>query len=80
MISTENVSPATSLTVSDTPSSATEPLGGDEAGKRPPARAASVPRHVGQIVARDQLGDAVDMAADQVPAELVADPKRRVRD
>ena len=33
-------------------------------------------RAVEKIIARDQLGDAVDMAADHVAAELVAEPKR----
>jgi hypothetical protein len=33
-------------------------------------------RHVGQILARDELGDAVDMAAHQVTAQFVAEAKR----
>ena len=75
MISTENVSAVTSLTVSETPSSATEPL---VATKRISGRGARKrePRHVGQVLARDQLGDAVGMAGHDMAAKLVADLER----
>ena len=75
MISTENVSPSTSLTVSETPSSATEPLGAmnrdSAAGARNVNRAMS-----GKSSRADEIGNAVDMAADQMAAELVAKPQR----
>ena len=75
MISTEKVSAVTSLTVSETPSSATEPLVRDETHQLA-RRAQREPRHVGQVLARDQLGDAVDVAGDDMAAELVADLQR----
>ena len=75
MISTENSTSCTVFTVSDTPSSVTEPLRGDEA--RQFARGSQLePRHVGQIVARDDGGNAVGMAGDDMAAELVADFER----
>ena len=75
MISTENVTSSTALTVSDTPSSVTEPLVGDETRE---LRAASQfePRHVGQIVTRDDGRNAIDMAGDNMAAEFVADLQR----
>ena len=75
MISTEKVSPSTALTVSETPSSATEPFG---AMKRASSRGARKheARHVGQVLARDDLGKAVDVAGDHVAAEFVADFQR----
>ena len=75
MISTEKVSPSTSLTVSETPSSATEPLG---AMKRASSRrrAQHEARHVGHVLARDHGRQAVDMAGDQMAAELVAELQR----
>ena len=75
MSSTENVSPATSLTVSDTPSSADRPLWRNEARKRH-RHAQEKSRHVGQILAGEKFGNAIDMAADEMPAELVAEPER----
>jgi len=74
MISTEKRSPATSLTVSETPSSVTEPLGRKK--RRKLRRCAQgEPRHVGQFVPRDKLGKPVDMAAGPCGAELVAKPE-----
>ena len=67
--------PCTVFTVSETPSSVTEPLA---AMKRASSRVVSQlePRHVGQIVARDDGGDAVGMAGDDMAAEFVADFQR----
>ena len=75
MISTENCTFCTVFTVSDTPSSVTEPLA---AMKRASSRrgAQVEPRHVGQIVTADDNGDAVDMAGNDMAAEFVADFQR----
>ena len=60
--------------VSETPSSATEPLGAmnraSAAGVRSDIRAIS-----GRS-SRPEFGDAVDMPADDVPAKFVAEPQR----
>ena len=75
MISTENVSPSTVLTVSETPSSATEPLG---AMKRASVarRAKRKARHIGHVLARNDGGKAVDMTGDHMAAQLVAQFQR----
>ena len=75
MISTEKSSSSTALTVSDTPSSATEPFGAMKRASSP-RRAQHEARHVGHVLARDHAGDAVDMAGDQMAAELVAEFER----
>ena len=62
MISTEKRVASTSLTVSETPSSATEPFGAMKRASALGARKREA-RHVGQVLARDDLGEAVDMAA-----------------
>ena len=68
--------PSTPLTVSDVPSSATEPFGGDEA-RQSCGGASKVKRvDLAEIVAADDGRDAVDMAGDDVAAELVADLER----
>ena len=36
-------------------------------------RAQREPRHVGQVLARENFGDAVDMAGDDMAAQLVAE-------
>ena len=79
MISTEKVSPSTSLTVSETPSSATEPLG---AMKRASCarRAQHEARHIGHVLARDDVREPVDMAGDQMAAQFVADLQARAPD
>ena len=46
-------------------------LGGDEAHQIA-RRAQGQPRHVGQVLARDKLGDAIDMAGDDMAAQFVA--------
>jgi hypothetical protein len=69
MISTVKVSSPTSLTVSDTPSRATEPLD-DETGKlRGCIKGQS--RHVGQILTRNHRREAVGVAGNDVAAEFV---------
>ncbi len=75
MISTENTTSSTVFTVSDTPSSVTEPLGGDEA-RQFPCGAQFEPRHVRQIVAPDDASDAVGVTGDNMAAEFVADLQR----
>ena len=50
-------------------------LGGDETHQLS-RRAQRQPRHVGQVFARDKLGDAVDVTGDDMPAELVAHLQR----
>ena len=77
MISTENASPLTSLTVKDTPSSAIEPFGAmkrDSAGGT-----ANDSRAIGEVVARAELGEAVDVAAHHVTAKFVAKPQRALQ-
>ena len=75
-------SPSTSFTVSETPSSATEPF---FAMKRDSARGASTqnldmlvssngrPSAIAEIVARYDARDAIDMAGDDMAAEFIAD-------
>ena len=82
MMSTENTSPSTPFTVSEVPSRATEPFSAMKRGERPrradvEARARS-PRVIaaGDGIAGEDLRHAVDMARDDVPAELVADLER----
>jgi hypothetical protein len=72
---TENVSPETSFTVSETPSSATEPfcaMNRDSSGRDAQRELC----HIGQIFPFDQFGNAVDVAADNMAAKLVAEMKR----
>jgi hypothetical protein len=67
--------PSTSLTVSEVPLSATEPLG---AMKRA-SGLRSAEADAGAVALgghRDHLGQPVDMARDDMAAELVADPER----
>ena len=75
MINTEKVSRSTLFTVSETPSSATDPLA---AMKRASSAGRAQPQlgHVDEIVARYQFGDAIDMAAHHMAAELVAEAER----
>ena len=75
MISTPKRSPSTSFTVSDTPSSVTEPFC---ATKRESSRGASTTEagHFVEILARDDPRHAIDMAGDDMAAEFVADFQR----
>ena len=75
MISTENVSPSTSLTVSEMPSSATEPLGAMKRASSAGTRndSATLSRKSSRA---HEFGEPVDMAADHMAAELVAEPQR----
>ena len=70
-----NSSPSTALTVSDVPSSATEPLTAMNLASAA-GRAEAVMRHAVEVAPRHGRGEAVDVAADHVAAEFVADPKR----
>ena len=78
MISTEKVSPSTALTVSETPSSATEPLGAMKRASSCGARKRKA-RHVGHVLARNDGGEPVDMAGDQMAAEFVAQFERALQ-
>ena len=75
MISTEKSSPSTALTVSETPSSATEPFGAMKRASSPGARSAKRAMSVMSSRAID-VRDAVDMAGDQMAAEFVAEFQR----
>ena len=71
---TSNSSPSTALTVSDAPSSATEPLTAMNFASAPGARKRKCA--MPSKSRRDTIvGEAVDMAADHVAAKLVADPQ-----
>ena len=75
MISTVKVSPSTPLTVSETPSSATEPLGAMKRASSAGAR--SVKRAMSVMSSRvNDIGEAVDMAGDQMAAKFVAQLER----
>ena len=78
MSRTSKVSPSTALTVSEVPSSATEPLTAMNFAQRP-GRAEAEMRHAVEIAPRHDRGEAVDVAADHVAAKLVADPARSAR-
>ena len=71
-----------SFTVSEVPSRATEPFSamkrGERARRADVEAGASAPRVLARrhLLARDDLGDAVHMAGDDVAAELVADLER----
>ena len=68
MISTENLPPSTALTVSETPSSATEPFGAMKPHLLGLRRAAARSRLVSVIFSRDPTSrDAVDMAGHDWP-------------
>ena len=74
--STPVVGVATSLTVSETPSTVIEPLGARRARAR--GRRAIVDARANRLPRRTlgHLADAVDMAGDDMPAELVAELQR----
>ena len=79
MMFTPKRAPSTSLTVSETPLSATEPFA---AMKRREARAAldQEPGAVAVGLAADDHGAAIDMAGHQMAAELIAEGSAPVRD
>ena len=79
MIITSKRRPETALTVSDVPSSDDRALFGDEAGELG-RRLESEARHVAVVAALDNSGDAVDMAADEMATELIAELQRAARD
>ena len=75
MISTENVSPVDLVDRERDTVKRDRALGRDEP-RQLVRRAQRQPRHVRQVLARGEFGNAIDMAADQVAAEFVAEAKR----
>ena len=75
MTSTEKVSPSTSLTVSDTPSSATEPLGAMKRARSCGARSIKRAMSVKSLAFADR-GKPISVTGDDMTAELVANFER----
>ena len=69
-----NVSPSTAFTVSEVPSSATEPLTAMNFARS--FGAGSEMRHAVEIAPGKDFGHPVDMAADHMAAKFVADFQR----
>ena len=80
MISTPKTSSSTSLTVSDTPSTAIEPFGAMKRAAAGRADADAVRRPSPSVVTDSTSPDAIDVARDDVAAQFVAEAERRVPD
>ncbi len=75
MISTENVSAVDRIDGERNTVERDRALRRDEAGSAAGTRN-DQPRHLGQVFAGDEFGNAVDMAADHMAAEFVAKAQR----
>ena len=71
--------PSTSLTVSETPSSATEPFAAMKGASSRGLSSTNLDA-VAVGLAREDLGPPVDMAGHEMAAELIAEAQARVRD